>query len=275
MNSNYTLPFYLKKTNTRGRLTKLDTQLNELITNHDYPEVVNEYLSKLIAICESVAGLLEYEGSFTMQMQSEGPLNSMMVDIDAKGNFRAYAKYDLKIKEDKFENLTKNGYLAFTADKNKKKYQGIVEIKQKSFEKTIEHYFSQSEQIETAIKASSKKTKDGWKASCLIIQQLPEEQESGFDEANIFFQTLTKSELLSEKISSEELLYKLFNELTVAVFDKKELKFKCRCSKAKILSFLKTLSETELDNLIKNGKISTKCEFCQTSYNFSKKDILK
>ncbi|MCT4575135.1 MAG: Hsp33 family molecular chaperone HslO [Alphaproteobacteria bacterium] len=274
---NILLPFMLEKTNVRGRITKLGSTVDDIINKHKYPKIVNKYLAELIAVCSSLAGMLKYEGIFTLQTSGDGEISMLVVDIDSNGNIRAYAKYNDNIAEDlTFEQALGKGYIAFTVDQagNAKKYQGLVEIQQGSFEDCIKHYFESSEQVETSIKSYSEEVDGKWRAGSIIIQKLPEEEKADFNETNIYLDTCMDSELIDGSITSKDLLYRLFHELKVIIYDEKELHSKCRCSEAKILGFLKTLPENEIDSLIQDGKIDVNCEFCSTKYEFKKKDII-
>jgi len=274
--TNTILPFLLNKTNIRGRIVKLDSLVNNILSAHDYPEIVNSYLAELIAISSSLAGIMDFEGIFTLQTSGDGYIPMMVVDIDSNGNIRAYAKHKDNIPEEAdFNEIMGKGYIAFTIDtgKNAKKYQGLVELQQGSFENCIKHYFESSEQIETSIKAAAEKIDGIWKAGALIIQKLPEEEKSDFNETNIYLETCLDSELVDNKISSKDLLYRLFHELTITVYDEKELQDFCRCSEDKIKSFLKTISKEEIEELGENGVIDITCEFCGKLYKFNTKDF--
>jgi len=273
---NILLPFLLEKTNVRGRITRLGSTVDEVIKQHDYPEVINKHLSELIAVCSALAGMLDYEGVFTLQTSGDGEASMMVVDIDSNGNIRAYAKYNPEIKEDtSFNELMGKGYIAFTVDQagNAKRYQGLVEIQQDSFDNCIKHYFESSEQIETALRSYSEKVEDSWRSGAVIIQKLPEDKDVDFTDADIFLGTCMDKELVDTSIEAKDLLYRLFHELKPTVYEEQNLVCKCRCARSKIEDFLKTLPANELDELAEKGKIDVKCEFCAKNYHFKRAEI--
>ena len=85
-----------------------------------------------------------------------------------------------------------------------------------------------------------------------------------------FLSTLRKEEFLSINLTSEEILYRLFNELEITVYDKIIIKDHCRCSEEKIKLAIKNLSKKELEEITdKNGNVKVVCEFCKTERIFS------
>ena len=81
--------------------------------------------------------------------------------------------------------------------------------------------------------------------------------------------TLRKEEFLSTNLTSEKILYRLFNELEITVYDKIIIKDQCRCSKEKIKLAIKNLSKIELEEIAdRNGNVKVVCEFCRTERMF-------
>ena len=273
---NILIPFLLDKTSVRGRIVRLGSVVDDIVKKHNYPTIVNQYLAELISVSASLAGMLDYKGIFTLQTSGDGQIPMMVVDIDHNGNIRSYAKYNEEIAEDtSFDEAMGKGYIAFTVDQggDTHKYQGLVEIQEGSFEDCIKHYFESSDQIETTIKSFSKETPAGWRAGAIIIQKLPEETNADFTETNIFLQTCMDEELIDTSIEASELLYRLFSELTIRVYDEMTFQAKCRCKRARIEEFLRTLPENEIEQLAEKGKIDVKCEFCSRGYHFKAGDF--
>ena len=85
-----------------------------------------------------------------------------------------------------------------------------------------------------------------------------------------FLSTLKKEEFLSTKLSSKEILFRLFNELKVITYDEIEIKDKCRCSQDRVQFALNNLDKKELSEIAdENGDIKVMCEFCKTERLFS------
>ena len=84
-----------------------------------------------------------------------------------------------------------------------------------------------------------------------------------------FLSTLGKEEFLSTNLTSEEILYRLFNELEITVYDEIIIQDQCRCSEEKIKFAIKNLSKKELTDIAdENGNVKVVCEFCKTERIF-------
>jgi molecular chaperone Hsp33 len=131
-----------------------------------------------------------------------------------------------------------------------------------------------------------------WRAGGLFLQFLPEapermrqgdldpgdapdgtpRQESREDdswtEAKALADTVEDHELLDPGLSSEQLLYRLFHQPGVRVFEGRPLVEACRCSQERILAMLRSFSDRERADMTgDDGRIAVTCEFCSTRYD--------
>ena len=112
-----------------------------------------------------------------------------------------------------------------------------------------------------------------------MLQKLP--VKSSFDEESNeeiwqnslnFLSTLGKEEFLSTNLTSEEIIYRLFNELEITVYNEIIIRDQCRCSDEKIKFAIKNLSKKELNEIAnENGNVKIVCEFCKTERIFPNK----
>ena len=71
-----------------------------------------------------------------------------------------------------------------------------------------------------------------------------------------------------------ELLFRLFHEDGVRVFDPQALKAACRCSQARILGLLASFSAEERQDMVEaDGRIRVSCEFCSRVYEALPSDL--
>jgi molecular chaperone Hsp33 len=280
-NIDLAVPFLLPRFSLRGRLVRLQSVNHEILNPHNYPDAIAKVLAELSAAGATLASLLKYKGVFTLQTKTSGPVNLIVIDVTHEGNMRAYAQFKPHqiMAEDTFKALIGNGYLAFTVDQGLKveRYQGIVTLNHETLPHALEHYFNQSEQLETKILMASEKTEKGiWKSSALLLQQMPSKKvgEETWTYIDSLFATLSSKEFLDFSTPYEKLLYRLFHEGDVTIFDPLPLQVKCRCSKERIKAFLSTLSPDELEDLLEKGHLKMTCEFCNHLYEFDRKDLM-
>ena len=75
-------------------------------------------------------------------------------------------------------------------------------------------------------------------------------------------------ELTDPAIAAERLLYRLFHERGVRVFEPISLEENCSCSRQRIEEVLTQLASEELEQAAAAGSIEVRCEFCGTHYRF-------
>ena len=299
VDDNVIQPFRLEKANVRGRIVRVSSVLGEIMGQHNYPSPVSGLLSEVVTLGLLLSGMLKFDGIFTLQIKGDGPVRLLVADVTNKGEVRAYASFDeaavkkvAKRKKDTAHNyyhlLGKKGYIAFTVDQGSvdSRYQGIVELKGNSLTDAVQHYFTQSEQIKTAFKIAVHPQDTHWRASGMMIQQLPDEEagksvekssEVHFEDwtrAAILMDTCTDGEMLSPVLATSDILYRLFHEDGVRIYSPTHVRFKCRCSRNKVVSILQTIPRRELEELCeKEGKVSIKCEFCSEEYIYLKDQL--
>jgi molecular chaperone Hsp33 len=84
--------------------------------------------------------------------------------------------------------------------------------------------------------------------------------------------TLGAAELLAA--APEQLLYRLYHEETVRLFEPRALAFGCSCSRERVESMLRSLGRDEVEAALaaRDGEIEVICEFCAQRYTFDRID---
>lgn len=209
------------------------------------------------------------------------------------------------------QQLLGKGTLAMTIDQGgvTQRYQGIVELDGKSLEEVAHVYFRQSEQIPTHVRLAVAESiipqkngdgsKRGWRAGGILVQFLPEtdekiavrdisggdapqgaqptefeERDDAWAEAKAMVETVSDIELTDPEIGSKTLLYRLFHERGVNVFEGPIVADKCSCSKERVVTAIKSMSQEDIEEAMKDGNIETNCQFCNTTYAIGPADIV-
>ncbi|MBQ2883734.1 MAG: Hsp33 family molecular chaperone HslO [Alphaproteobacteria bacterium] len=282
-----------------GRICRLDNVLKTIVNKHGYMKNVSAALTETTALAVLLANALKFEGLFTLQLQGNGPVSTIVVDVTSEGKMRACANYDKERLEKAFA-LRKNegeieatphllgtGTLAFTIDNGTDNYhQGVVDLQGKTLEECALRYFKQSEQIETILKLfiDIPETEDGdWKAGGILLQRIPELGGKNIDlsnipelknEAEILLKSLKKEEIFDENLSLNDILYRLYHANNLVITKNNSYEFCCRCSREKLLKTLRGFSENDLASMLdENSKITAKCGFCSEVYEFTIPEI--
>lgn len=282
-------PFLIEKTGINGRFVRLGGALNDVLSRHDLADPVSHLLGEFIALASALSSALKYDGIFTLQSSSDGPVPLVVADVTTSGNIRGHAKVKETIpKEETIGNapvpvLMGSGHLAFTVDQSaiNDRYQGIVSLEGDTLESCIHHYFSQSAQFDAKVKLACARTAGGqWRAGALMIQRLPEEGGTGgvddpdaWNRATVLLESAKVEEMTDPNLAPNDLLFRLFHEDGVRVFDPRPLQAVCRCSRERMLNALTTLPDADLLEIVTDGFIEMTCEFCNTNRQFTLADV--
>lgn len=295
--------FQIEGMNVRGRIVHLTDLTDRVLAAHAYPESVSRVVGEALALTALLGASLKFDGVLTLQTRSEGPLRMLVADYSSTGALRACATFDREAIEGlgptpAFEDLVgKKGSLAITIDPggDMERYQGIVPLDGTGLGEAATIYFEQSEQIPTRIRLSvatllSRGDPEGrprWRAGGIVIQNLAalggrdapkpgHDLDEDWNRASILFSTIEPHELVDPQVEAERLLFRLYHEDGVRVFETQGLRFGCRCSADRVSSVLSQYPEAEVRELAEgDGLVRATCEFCSTVYSFRPDDLLK
>lgn len=297
-------PFVLEVPGLRGRLLRMGPLVESILTRHRYPEAVADLLGEMLALAGVLSSLLKFDGVFTLQTKSDGPVGMLVVDMTVDGALRGYAEFDAERlfalasaggDTPSARALTGDGYMAFTVDQgpNTERYQGIVELNGDTLTDFLHHYFRQSEQLKTAVKLAVGHGDSGWRAGGLLLQQMPESEpgaefaaedtelrpatheEDDWRRAVLLMATCTEAELLDPALPADDLLFRLFHEERVRVFQPRPLTPGCRCSMARIERILRSLPRDEVAEMKVEGEVVMTCQFCNVDFRFDEQKLDK
>ncbi|TLG75650.1 Hsp33 family molecular chaperone [Methylocystis sp. B8] len=299
------LPFAVEALDLRGRVVRLGPTVNSILSHYAYPPQVARLLGEAVALAALLGSILESHGRFQLQTRSDGPVDMLVVDYDAPGKLRGFARFDAdqvaEMRDASPAALFGRGHLALTIEREEDaaRYQGVVPLEGESLAEAAHIYFRQSEQIPSFVRLAVAEivTPQGrsWRAGGLLLQYLPPggarardlhpgdapegveellEENDHWTEGQALAATLEDHELVDPALSGERLLYRLFHERGVKVFAERAVEEFCRCSRERIDKLLKSFSPQERHDMIgDDGRIGVTCEFCGTLRSFDPADF--
>ncbi len=284
------IPFQVGEGSVRGRIVRLGDAINKILGQHRFPDAASELLGEATALVALMGASLKFDGKLIFQAQGEGDVKLLVADYASDGALRATATIAGDARERGLAALMGKGHLALTVDQgpDMERYQGVTPIEGRTLEEAAVAYFDQSEQIPTAVRLAVGKARrpgevEVWRAGGVIVQFMPgeggarergeaalrsaEDRES-WERAAAFLKTTQADELLDPVLAPETLLYRLYHEDGVRVFEGKPLRAACSCNAAKIAAVLSRYSPEDLADLAVEGQIKVSCEFCRRDYFF-------
>ena len=294
--TDFVLPFQVGESAVRGRIARLSGSIDEILSRHDLPHEVSTLLGEAVTLVALMGAALKFDGKLIFQAQGKGPVSMVVADYAAGGALRGMAKTAGDIGDRIGATLIGDGHIVMTIDQgpDMERYQGVTPLDGARLEEAAVAYFMQSEQIPTAIRLavgrlSAPGEPDQWRAGGVMAQFVPSEggvrergsemlmsadDQESWDRAAAFIQSTKDDELLDPAIEAETVLYRLFHEDGVRVFDRHPLRAECSCNPNKIEAVLAQYEAADLADMVEDGVITVTCEFCQRRFRFNEKGAL-
>ncbi len=263
--------FIFEDCGVRGELVRLDATWRAVRECHDYPPPVQRHLGEALAGVLLLAETIKLRGTLIMQAQGDGPLRTLVAQATGDRSVRGLARWEGQVSQESLEKAMGNGRLVMTIQREQgEPYQGVVPLEGDSLAEVLGFYFRQSEQLPTGLWLSA----GPGGAAGLLLQQLPSQGTEAPDWERLctLAATISDSELLD--LPAEQLLYRLFHEEALRLFEAEPVTFRCRCSRGRIEQTLIALGPAQLHEYAEeDGSIEVTCEFCNRRYDFDIVDI--
>ncbi|RBW41664.1 Hsp33 family molecular chaperone HslO [Psychromonas sp. B3M02] len=260
----------------RGEIAQAHAAFEECVTNHDYPVEVANTIGELLIATSLLTATLKFKGKIAVQIQGDGPLSMAVINANQNLEVRGTARYQGDTTGLSFSELIGKGNLMITiTPDNGERYQGIVALEKATLAACLEDYFVQSEQLATKISLFADSASTPVQAAGLLIQTLPahsETHEEDFAHVCALANTIKAEEIYT--LQNDDLLFRLYHQEKVRLFETQPINFVCGCSKERCLSSLASLDEEEIKDILEEqDSIDMRCEYCATTYSFKERDL--
>ena len=280
------LPFQLDRADIRGRLGRLDSVLETILGQHDYPPPVAALVAEAALITALIGQTIKLRWKLSLQIRGDGPVRLIATDYfgpaeeGAPARMRAWAGYDEAAFPEEVGrpfDLLGQGVFAILIDQGPgtTPYQGMTPIAGTSLADCAETYFAQSEQLPTRFAlAMGEALEPGgdahWRGGGVLMQHMPkgalearrdptgpdgllaaEDVLEGADADNwrravMLLETVEATELIGPHVGAEQLLLRLFGEEAPRVYDAQPVRFGCTCAPEKVVQTLSIYSAEEI-----------------------------
>jgi molecular chaperone Hsp33 len=300
------LPFQLDASDMRGRVVRLDTALDGILKQHNYPPQVEALVAEMALLTALIGQTIKLRWKLSLQVQSKGPVRMIATDYYAPqregdpARIRAYASYDADRLTDAapFDQVGE-GYFAVMIDQGEGNtpYQGITALDGASLAACAGAYFAQSEQLPTKLtltisKSSTPGLAEHWRAGGVMLQHMPKaspfvaagtegtgaslrpadlvegEAEENWNRVNMLLNTVDELELIGPLVTPTDLLLRLFHEEAPRVYDSQAVHFGCTCSEDRVRQSLSIYSAKDIATMTtEDGRVTADCQFCSAHYD--------
>jgi molecular chaperone Hsp33 len=280
------LPFQLDRADIRGRVARLDSVLETILAQHDYPAPVAALVAEAALITALIGQTIKLRWRLSLQIRGEGPVRLIATDYFAPSaggeaaRMRAYANFDADAVDGAHRpfDLLGSGVFAMLIDQGRgtTPYQGMTPIAGGSLAGCAETYFAQSEQLPTRFAlAMGEAIEPGgaprWRGGGVLLQHMPKAAPAARDEgatgpdglmaaedmldgddaenwrrAVMLLETVEPTELVGPHVGAEQLLLRLFGDEEPRVYATQPVRFGCTCSREKVVHSLSVYSAREI-----------------------------
>ncbi|EJE8533174.1 Hsp33 family molecular chaperone HslO [Vibrio vulnificus] len=278
MASNVLNRYLFEDLSVRGELVQLDEAYQRIISSKEYPAALQKLLGELLVSTTLLTATLKFEGSITIQLQGDGPVSLAVINGDNEQKIRGVARWEGEIADDAtLHDMMGKGYMVITIEPKKgERYQGIVGLEGDNLEQVLEGYFERSEQLKTRLWIRTGEHEGKAHAAGMLIQVVPDGtgSENDFEHLEQLTNTVKNEELFT--LPADELLYRLYNQEQVRLFEPQTVEFHCGCSRERSGAAIVTVDKNEIyDILASDGSVSLHCDYCGTTYSFDESDLSK
>ena len=276
----------------RGEIVTLGDSYREVLSHNPQQPAIHRLLGEFLAAVGLLSSTLKFEGKIILQARGDGAISTIMAECNHHNSLRGIVRLnsDIELSEElatagSLQQLLGNGVLVITIEPQRsenfggaiERHQGIVPMDAEHLAGCLEHYFQQSEQLATKMWfAANQDSVTGF-----LIQALPQQLITNEDDNRDKWETIVT---LADTVKNEELLeldhpdvlYRLFNEHPLRLYEPKALHFACSCSRERSASALLSIGKEEVEALlIEKGSIDIDCQFCNQHYHFAADEVRK
>jgi molecular chaperone Hsp33 len=231
-----------------------------------------------------MGALLKRGQRIALKFEGNGPLKRVVVEADNEGTARGFVavpEADVPGKDGKLDVsglLGNQGTLTVAKDLGlKEPYRGIVKLHTGEIAEDIAYYFLESEQIPSAVGLGVFVEPEGTVSAAggFLIQTIPPVEDGLVDRIIKNIQEIPfLTHMIREGKTPEDMLARIFSDIPYHVPGKRELSFRCTCSKERVEKALIALGSDELQKFIaEHEETDVTCEYCRTSYRFVRKEL--
>ncbi|MDN7244926.1 Hsp33 family molecular chaperone HslO [Planococcus shenhongbingii] len=269
----------------RAYATRTTETVGEAQRRHYTWPTASAALGRSMTASVMLGAMMKGEEKLTIKINGGGPLGTILVDANAKGEVRGYVSnpqthFDLNPqgKLDVRRAVGTDGTLSVSKDIGlMQPFVGQVPIVSGELGEDFTHYIVTSEQIPSSVGVGVIVNPDNTiqASGGFIIQVLPgtgEEVITQIEQRLLEIPTI--SNMVRQGMTPEEILDEVLGSGHVKVLDTMPVQFQCQCSRERIHSAIISLGTEEIkDMIVTDGQAEAQCHFCNENYLFTKENL--
>ena len=282
----------------RVHLTITTDMCREASQIHQTTPVATAGLGRVLTGTALMSTMLgEPDNKLTVQFKGDGPARQILACADGNGNIKGYIadpNVDLPLKNGKLDVGGSLGIGELTVIRDLgmgEPYSGTIALVSGEIAEDLAAYYFISEQMNTSVALGVKVGEDLDVAAAggIFVQMLPDAQEGAVDalekllgEMSPVTTSVEKAILKSAGKTEEGVLMTMMDdvfadlpeEYALEIKGTKDVRWKCDCSRQRMMSALATIGKADLREIIEeDGQAELRCNFCNSKYTFDRKEL--
>ena len=257
--------------------------VQEAATRHHTSHLASAALGRAMNGALLLAATMKDNERIALRLKGDGPIGEVVADAEGT-HVRGYVgdpDVFLPLKNGKLDvggaigagNIIVTRYL-----QNAEPFTGYAELVDGEIASDLTNYLYTSEQTPSSVALGVLVNKEGQVIASggYFIQAMPgcAEETLAQLEENISL-TPYVTQLLELGYTPEKMIETIARGLDVTIQESKELSYKCRCSREKILGALATLGQEDISAMSQDEETEVHCQFCNETYKFSGEEIAR
>ncbi len=222
----------------------------------------------------------EEKASLTIRISGGGPIGSVVAVSDHDGNVRGYVEnphVDLPLRSDGKLNVGgavgRDGMLTVSRDIGlREPYIGSVELVSGEIAEDLSSYLLESEQVPSACALGVLVDTDRTirAAGGFLVQLMPGADETCIEKLEENILLMDQLTTVLDEDGADAVFAQVLKGFDWHSVGEYPVEYRCYCSRGRVESALSVIDESELAEMIAEGKdISVSCQFCDRVYAFS------
>ncbi|QFY00092.1 Hsp33 family molecular chaperone HslO [Bacillus cereus] len=259
--------------------------IGEAQRRHNTWPTASAALGRSMTASVMLGAMLKGEEKITVKINGGGPIGTILVDTNAKGEVRGYVSnpqthFDLNDqgKLDVKRAVGTDGLMTISKDIGLQHlFMGQIPIVSGEIGEDFTSYLFNSEQTSSAVGVGVLVNPDNTiqTAGGFIIQLMPGAENEVISEIEERLKVIAPiSSMIAKGMAPEQILEQILGEGNVKVLEKMTVQFQCQCSEERVANTIISLGSEEIQDMIyTDGQAEANCHFCNEIYHFTKEDL--
>ena len=269
----------------RAYAVRTTETVNEAQRRHRTWPTASAALGRSMTVGVMLGAMLKDEDKLSIRINGGGPIGTILVDTNAKGEVRGYVTnpqthFDLNHigKLDVAGAVGTDGTLTVSKDIGlKQPFVGEVPLISGELGEDFTSYLVLSEQTPSSVGAGVIVNPDNsiQAAGGFIIQLMPGTGEEVINFIERHLESIPSiSSMVMQGLTPEQILEQILGEDNIKVLEPMPVKFYCPCSEERVYNAIISLGSEEIADMIQTDKrADAHCHFCNEHYHFTEKDL--